>query len=155
MKRSILITLLAVAMLQSCFSKENVIQQKNTVEALFSNFSKEKNITHVKIDGAIMSLANVFSDTKGVTSIDVYSFEECNNEVKNKLNSAIKTLKDSAYETIVSSNQNGENTKVLVKVKDDFINEIVVITSGNDPALVRIKGKIKPEDIQSVIDNNK
>ena len=155
MKKGIFLTLLAVITFQPCFSKENIIQQKNTVEALFSSFSKEKNITHVKIDGVIMKFANVFSDTKGVTGVEVYSFEECNKEVKDKLNNAIKTLKDNTYETIVSSNQNGENTKILVKVKDDFINEIVVIAGGNDPALVRIKGKIKPEDIQSVVDSNK
>ena len=155
MKRGIFITLLAVALLQPCFSKENIVHQQNTVEALFNSFSKEKDITHVKIGGVIMKFANVFSDTKGVTGVEVYSFEECNEEVKGKLNRAIKTLKDNAYETLVSTTQNGENTKILVRIKENFIDEIVVIAGGNDPALVRIKGKIKPEDIQSVVDNNK
>ena len=143
-------------MLQPCFSKENIIHQQNTVETLFRSFSKEKNITHVKIGGVMMKFANVFSDTKGVAGVvEVYSFEECTNEVKDKLNGAIKTLKDNAYETLISTTQNGENTKVLVKIKDDFINEIVIIAGGDHPALVRIKGKIKPEDIQSVVDSNK
>ena len=155
MKRGIFITLLAVTMLQPCFSKENIIHQQNTVETLFRSFSKEKNITHVKIGIVIMKLANVFSDTKGVTGVEVYSFEESTNEVKDKLNSAIKTLKDNAYEPFVSMTQNGQNTKVLVKIKKDYINEIVVIMGGNDPMLVRIKGKIKPKHIQSIVDSNK
>jgi len=155
MKKIFFITLAAAIMCQPCFSEKNIKMQQNTVDALFSNFSKDKNVTHVKIGGFIMSLARAFTDTKGVTGVEVFSFEECDMPVKEKLNDAIKNLKDSSYETIVSTTQDGERTKVLVKIKDDYINEIVVIAGGSDPALVRIKGKIKPEDMQDVVENNK
>ena len=158
MKKSIFIALLAVIICQGCFSKENSRKYEtkgNTVEELFSSFSKEKNTTHVKIGGFTMSLAKVFTDTKGVSGVEVYSFDECDKNVKDRFNEAVKSLKDSSYETLVSTSENGERTKVLVKIKDDFINEIVVITGGNDPTLVRIKGKIKSDDVKSVIDNNK
>ena len=102
-----------------------------------------------------MTFARAFTDTKGVTGVEVFSFDECDSQVKSKLNAAIKNLKDSAYETLVSTTQDGENTKILVKIKDDYINEIVVITGGKDPAFVRVKGKIRPEDMQDVVKNNK
>ncbi|MDR0575328.1 MAG: DUF4252 domain-containing protein [Tannerella sp.] len=159
MEKGIFITLLAVIISQSCFSQENIEKNKsdkqNTVEQLFNSFSKEKNTTHVKIGGFAMLLTRVFTDTKGVSGVDVYSFDECHNSVKESFNAAIKELKDKSYETLVSTSENGEITKVLVKIKDDYINEIVVISGGSDPALIRIEGKIKPEDIKSVIDNNK
>ena len=160
MKKSILISLVAAIICLPCFGKgvtdrKETQQQKNTVEALFANFSKEKKMTHIKIGGLVMAFARAFTDTKGVTGVEVFTFEECESQVKEKLNLAIKNLKDSAYETLISTTQDGENTKVLVKIKDDCINEIVVITGGNDPAFVRIKGKIKPEDIQSVMNDNK
>ena len=160
MKKSILITLTAAIICLPCFGKgvsdsKETQQQKNTVEALFANFSKEKNTTHIKIGGLIMAFTRAFTDTKGVTGVEVFSFEECDGQVKDKLNEAIKNLKDKTYETLISTTQDGENTKVLVKIKDDFINEIVVITGGNDPAFVRIKGKIIPDDIQSVMNDNK
>jgi type 1 fimbria pilin len=159
MKKSIFITILAAILCQPCFSAGsaglNETQQRNSVDELFSTFTKEKNITHVRLGGVIMMFARAFTDTKGVTGVEVFSFEECDSHVKDKLNVAIKNLKDSKYETLVSTNQNGENTKVLVKIKDDYINEIVVITGGKEPAFVRIKGKIRPDDIQSVVDNNK
>jgi len=155
MKKIIFITVAAAIMCQPCLGEKNITHQQNTVDALFTNFSKDKKVTHVKIGGFIMSLANAFTDTKGVTGVEVFSFDECDNSVKEKLNDAIKNLKDSSYETIVSTTQDGERTKVLVKIKDDYISEIVVIEGGSDPALVRIKGKIKPEDIQDVVDNNK
>ena len=159
MKKSIFITLLAVIISQGCFGKENSGQnetnKKNTVEQLFKTFSKEKNTTHVNLGGFMMSLARMFTDTKGVSGVEVYAFDECENSVKENLNAAIKNLKDDSYETLVSTSENGDRTKVLVKIKDDYINEIVVIAGGNDPALIRIKGKIKPDDVNSVIEKNK
>lgn len=55
---------------------------------------------------------------------------------------------------MVTSNQNGDHTKVLVRIKDDTIRELIVLTVGNNPALVRITGKIKPSDIQSVMNEH-
>jgi len=159
MKRLFFITIATAMLFHPCFSKgiaeNSKTQPQNSVDALFTNFSKEKNITHVKIDGLVMAFVRGFTDTKGVTGVEVFSFDECDETVKGKLNAAIKNLKDSAYETFISTTQSGENTKVLVKIKEDYINEIVVITGGKDPAFVRIKGKIKPDDLQSVVDNNK
>ena len=159
MKKGIFVTLLVVVICQGCFSKQNIsITDENnikTVEQLFNNFSKEKNTIHVKVGGFAMSFARLFTDTKGVTGVEVYSFDECENSVKERFNDSIKNLKDNAYETLVSTSEKGERVKVLVKIKDDVINEIVVLAGGDDPALVRIKGKIKPDDIKSVIENNK
>ena len=159
MKKTIFLTLVAAIFNQTCFcarlTNPNDTQQRNTVDVLFKNFSKEKNVTHVKIGGLIMTFVRAFTDTKGVAGVEVFSFEDCDGKVKEKLNAAIKNLKDSTYETLISTTQDGENTKILVKVKGDFINEIVVIAGGDEPAFVRIKGKIKPDDIQDVVKNNK
>ena len=157
--KGIFIALMTITICQSCLGKENSSKsetnKQNTVERLFSDFSKENNTTRVKFGGFTMSLVGVFADTKGVSGVEVYSFEECDNSVKDSFNAAIKNLRDNSYETLISTSENGERTKVLVKIKDDFINEIVVIAGGDSPALVRIKGKIKPDDVQSVIENNK
>ena len=159
MKRIIFIALLAVIISQGCFSKEYSGQietgEKKTVEQIFNTFSKEKNTTHVSLGGFTMSLARLFTDTKGVSGVEVYAFEECEKSVKERFNEAVKNVKDSSFETLVSTTENGERTKVLVKIKNDYINEIVVLVGGNDPALVRIKGKIKPDDVKSVIEKNK
>ncbi len=158
MKKGIFIILLTVIISQGCFSKENTEKtesKQNSVEQLLNNFSKGKNTTHIKIGSFTMLLAKVFTDTKDVSGIEVYSFDECDKQIKDNFNTAIKSLKDNSYETLVSTTKNGERTKILVKIKDDYINEIVVISGGDDPALIRIKGKIKPDDVQSVIDNNK
>lgn len=155
MKKGILILCFTAIVCQYCFSKEYTENKKYSVEQLFSDFSTKKNTTKVKIGGFGMTLARLFTDTKGVSGIEVFSFDECEHEVREQFNAAIKSLKDSNYDTLLSTSENGEQTKVLLKIKDNYIQEIVVIAGGNDPALIKIKGKIKPEDIEDVVDNNK
>jgi len=155
MKKGILILCFTAIICQYCFSKEYIENKKYSVEQLFSDFSIEKNTMKVKIGGFAMTLARLFTDTKGVSSIEVFSFDECDQKVREQFNAAIKNLKDNTYDTLVSTNENGERTKVLLQIKDNYIHEIVVIVSGNDSALIKIKGKIKPEDVNDVVDNNK
>ena len=128
--------------------------QKN-VDQLFKDFSKEKGVEHVNIGKFAMTLAGVFTDVMGVTGVEVYSFDECKQSVKDKLSRVIASLKDDDYEPLVSVNEDKERTKILMKLKDESIREIVVLTSGDSPAIIRIKGNIKPSDIEKIIKENK
>jgi hypothetical protein len=131
-----------------------VFGQKN-VDQIFKEFSKEKGVVHVGIGKFVMTLAGLFTDVMGVDGVEVLSFEECGATVKERLNSAIASLKDAKYETMVSVNEEKERTKILVKIENETIRELIILSSGDEPALVRIKGKIKPSDIEQVIKNNK
>lgn len=122
-----------------------------TMNQLFNEFSKIEQINHVKIGNITMKLASVFTETMGVNDIEVLEFGECKREVKERFEEAIKELKDPLFETMVTSNEKGNRTKVLVRIENDMIRELVVLTSGNSNVLVRIKGKIKPSDIDKVI----
>lgn len=156
MKKIIFITLLATMTGLPCFSNENATKQKNTVEALFKIFAEEKGVITMKMDGFKMDLVRflTLNDTIGINGAEVYVFDNCDSQVKERLQTSIKNLKDDAYETLFLVSQDGERVKILVKVKEDYINEIVVVVSGNNLALIKIKGKIKPEDVQNVIKNN-
>ncbi len=136
-----------VVICQSAFGQKSMDQ-------LFKEFSKAKDVSTVNIGKITMSFAGLFTETMGVDGIEVFSFDECGQEVKDKLANAVRNLKDSAYETMLSSNEADERTRILVKIKDDMIREMVVVTTGKNNALIRIKGKIKPEDIQKVVDQH-
>ena len=111
-----------------------------SMDKLFNDFAKQKNVTHVTVGPFLMKISSLFTETMGVKSIEVLSFEECGNTVKDDLRAAIKKLKDPNYETMVK----------------DIIRELVILTTdGGDDALIRIKGKIKPSDIEKVINDHK
>jgi len=132
-----------------------VMHSQKSVDQLFKEFRNEKGVTHVGIGRFVMTFASLFTDVMGVTGIEVLSFEECNESVKERLSAAIASLKDKSYETMVSVNEETQRTKILVKIENESIRELIVLTTGDDAAIVRIKGKIRPSDIQNVINNNK
>ncbi|MDR0843941.1 MAG: DUF4252 domain-containing protein [Tannerella sp.] len=148
-KKKVLFILLALFLLAP------VSQAQTTVEQLFKDVSKAKGIEHVNLGTLTMTFAGLFQDTMGVDGVEVLSLTACEEAFKSKFNDAVRSLKDKAYETMLTSNEEGERVKILVKLQDEMIRELVVVSSGNSPALIRIKGKIKPSDIERVIEKNK
>lgn len=128
-------------------------QQK--IDQLFNAFRGESDVTSVNIGNLTMKLASLFTETLGVDGIEVLSFDDCAQEVKERFSAAIRNLKDPDFETMVSSNENDSRTKVLVNIQEDMIRELVILTSGSDNALIRIKGKIKPDDLDRVVNEHK
>lgn len=122
---------------------------------LFNEFQRESDVTSVNIGKITMRLAGLFTETMGVDGIEVLDFDDCAQNVKDRLSKAIKDLKDPDYETMVTTNENNSRTKILVNIKEDMIRELVILTTGDDNALVRIKGKIKPSDIERVVKEHK
>jgi len=141
--------------LLALFIVSPVIHSQKTVDQLFKEFSKERGVEKVGIGKFTMKLAGLFTNVMGVEGIEVVSLEDCEQSVKERLDKSITSLKDDNYETMVSVNEENERTKILVKLKDETIREIVVLTASEDAALVRIKGKIKPSDFETVVDKNK
>lgn len=127
---------------------------QRSVDDLFQEFSRTKNAEGVKLGKFTMTLAGLFTETMGVDGIEAYDFGSCSGETKDKLANAIKELKDSKFETMVTSNEDGNRIKVMVKIEKEMIREMVVLSTGNSNALVRIKGKIKPSDIDRVVNKH-
>lgn len=124
------------------------------VDKLFSEFSHSPHAETVNLSKFLTSLIKPFSkELKGIDSINVLDMSECPTEVKDNFSKKVKKLKDDKYETLVRSNEDGENTQVLVKIKDEAIRELVVITTGSDCCLVRIKGKFKQSDVASLVND--
>ena len=65
-------------------------------------------------------------------------------------------LQHNGYEIWLQAKKDGENVKIIAKKEDQIIRELLVLTIDNDDcALVLIKGKIRQEDIQAIIDDDK
>ncbi|MDR0795648.1 MAG: DUF4252 domain-containing protein, partial [Tannerella sp.] len=88
--------------------------QKN-VNQLFKEYSKEDGVTRVGIGKFVMTISGIFTDVMGVDGIEVLSFEECSQSVKEQFSREIATFKDTKYETMVSVNEEKQRTKILVK----------------------------------------
>ena len=140
MKR--LLVLLAILLI----SQVGYGQQK--MDQLFNAFRGESDVTSVNIGNITMKLASLFTETMGVNGIEILEFDNCAQEVKDRLSTAIRNLRDPDYETMVTANERD-------KIKEDMIRELVIFTTGSDNALIRIKGKISPSDLDRVINEHK
>ena len=127
-------------------------QQK--VEQLFNNFRTESDITSVNRDTIATKLA-LFKKSMGVEGIEILRFNDCEQNVKERLDTAIKNLKDPAYETMIKSNKNNSRTRILVKIEENKIRELVILTTGDDYALIRLKGNMDPRHMGEFINDHK
>lgn len=89
-----------------------------------------------------------------MNSIKVLCLEDCSSETLNKYREDIRQLKDSEFEPLVVSNKDGEQSKIMVKIKDNMIREMVICHVDDEVAVVHLKGKIKPEDVAQVVNKH-
>jgi hypothetical protein len=126
-----------------------------SVKQLFKEFAGVEGSTKMNIGRFAMTLSGWFTETMGVHGIEVISLDACDHRTKARFNTAVNKLKDPDYETMIQANSKGERVKIMVKIKNETIRELVIVSSGNDSALIRIKGKIKPSDVEKVVAQNK
>ena len=126
------------------------MHSQKSVDQLFKNFSKEEGVTMMDADEFSVTFRDFFKIT-GVKGIEIFNFDECEQSVKDKLNSEIASLKDDDFETIASMNKGGARLKFLVKLQGETIKEFVMLKIGEDPFMLRIRGKIKLSDVEKII----
>lgn len=122
-----------------------------SMDNLFTKFAKQEKVTRVTVGPLLMKISSCFTKTMGVNSIEVLDFSECSAALQKELAADFKKIKDPKFETLVTVNEANEHTTVLIRAEKKMIRELIVFTTGGDQALIRIKGKIKPEDINKVV----
>ena len=143
--------LIILALISAC----QMTFAENSVQEIFSRFSKMENATVVKLGTVPMALARLFTDTHGVKSLKVLELDECNEQTRQDFAKAIQELDTKKYEPLVSVNEKGEKVRILVNIEKDYIRELVILGCENTECyLVHLTGKIKPDDIQTVVNDN-
>ena len=83
-------------------------------------------------------------DAENISSKDYTRFEKI-----------ITQCDSDGYETVTSSNEENEIVRILMKIEKEKIREIVIISlEENEISLIRIKGKIDPNQMQNIIEDN-
>lgn len=146
--RQVLCMLLFLLVTQMGYSQQGV-------EQLVKRFARSEQVEQVHVGRMLLTMASLFTETNGVKSVNVMDFSACGDEVRNEFQQAVKALKDPAFDMMVNHNEEGVQTRVLVRIEKECIRELVVLTTGAENALVHIKGKIQPSDIEHVMNDHK
>lgn len=134
------------------------LYSQTSIEQLYRTFSKESNVEKVNLNELAMFMMRPFSnnDTESkITSISVLSLEDCSPEVKERFKKTALNFNDKDYELFVSSNEENEKVRIFLKFQKDFIREMVILSMGDEPAMVQLKGKISPSEIDKMKNGRK
>ena len=129
----------------------------NCIDNLSRSIARLPEAQTVNINPFVMNLIKPFSsEMKGVKSMNIVSAEDISTADYTRLKKLIEDCQSEGYETIISSNEDGEIARILMKMEKDKIREIVILSLEEDEAnLIRIKGAIDPKQLNEIIENNK
>lgn len=154
MKRILILFVFAISVLGA--SAQNV-------EALFRQYKSEKNVEYVHIPRFIMSMAKMLTKAeqedvkalKAISSIRVLNLEECSPIVRQNFQKTLQTFYPSGYTPIIFSKEADETNYIYVKEKKGYIRELLILSADKqDGAIVHIKGRIKPDEVNTVVKQN-
>lgn len=126
---------------------------------LYADFSNEEDVVKINIGGLLMGIAKPFirKETSGVkiSGMNLISLEDCSSDVKNRFNEQACVFRDDNYELFLNTNEKGERTRIFLRFDHDIVREMVIISTGDSPMMLRLKGKIKREDVHKFIESGK
>ena len=147
MKTKILILALAA------FCSFSSISAGNCIDNLFNTASRMPNAEKVNLNSFVLGLLKPFSsELKGIKSMSIIDAENISSKDYTRFEKIITQCDSDGYETVTSSN---EIVRILMKIEKEKIREIVIISlEENEISLIRIKGKIDPNQMQNIIEDN-
>lgn len=156
MKRIMTLFLILAAAMQMASAK--------SLGRLIEDYRYQKNAEYVHVTPLLMKMAwtamghDARSGEEGrlvrkIKSIRTLDLEECSADVKHRFSIDVQKLEMSGYEPLVTTRDDGETVKIMMKAKGDVIRELVIICSDSDDcALVWLNCKVRMNEIQSLVD---
>ena len=145
--------LVAIALMIAC---QTTFAQ--STKDFFEEFGKEWNAESVSISPFLMTIGRLFMDNdtpniaKSIRSMKVLDLEDCSSKVKTRFNEKVNSLQLEGYENMIQTSENGEKVRILTRMENDAIRELLIVCTGNDDcALIQLNGKIKKEDIAELV----
>jgi hypothetical protein len=130
--------------------------QRDPMDDFFSTYSDQEGYTVVNISGSLFGLLKKCDDdpdmenmSHKITSVRIVSREGDHDFGRPDFKSDLKgVIRRGRYEELMKVNNPDEDVLVLVKTDRDIIKEILVIASGDNEAVVQIKGNLTRDDVE-------
>jgi len=130
------------------------------VDKLLKKVSKTENVDKVKIGGFLMALGKMCGGVgdmpvaRGINGLEVYDLSDCDFKFKQDLKNEFNKIKDgNGYETLMSVKDGDEGVRIIVKKdKKNTIREMIILCMDkDDPAIIKLSGKILEKDIAELV----
>lgn len=137
--------------------------QAQTVKGIIRDFRGEKEAVCVRVPWLPVKLVGLFADDEAgrvirhISSIRILDLSDCSQQVQERFAAKMEQLKLEGYEPLLVVKDDGSSVKMWGKMKGEKIKELLIGVSGddNEPALIRIKGNLRMDDLNvSMSENN-
>lgn len=129
-----------------------------SIERLFDTFKDANNVTYVNLPKSLIrfalkstgdkEVANVLSKLDNVV---ILNLEDADTKVRQRFQKTVKNMRFDGYESLVTSNEGNEKTRILVKADDQKIVSVVIInTDDEECSFIRVNGTLKYEELQTL-----
>ena len=152
-------TIVTLAMIIAC---QGLFAQ--SIDDIFNQFKDKDGAEYVNIPPIVLKLGRLFMDKdgtdyrlmKGINSVRVLDMEDSSSANKKELQQKVNELEQYGYETLIQTKEKGNVVKMFAKMNKDAINELIIYFNDNgECGLTQLKGKIKKEDINVMINDDK
>ena len=155
--KKIIATLALIIACQATFAQN--------IDTLFSQFKDKEGADYMNIPTLMLKFMRTFTKSnndksyrfiKGIKSVKVLDMEDCTQKVKVEFLKEVQKLKLNGYETLVQTKEDGEEVQLIAKMDEENINDLIILITGKDDCgLTLMKGKIKKEDINVMMTDDK
>ena len=155
--KKIIATLALIIACQATFAQN--------IDTLFSQFKDKEGADYMNIPTLMLKFMRTFTKSnndksyrfiKGIKSVKVLDMEDCTQEVKAEFLQEVQKLNLNGYETLVQTKEDGEEVQLIAKMDEENINDLIILITGKDECgLTLMKGKIKKEDIEVIMTEDK
>lgn len=136
--------------------------QKDPLDDFFSNYSNMEGYSSVIINGNIFGLLQVFDDDpdlekldRKVTSVRIVSRKGSLTAGEPGFLSEIgKVMRRGRYEELMTVKDHDSDLRFMVKSKGNVITELLVVSSGENEAVIQVCGKLTREDVKHMSEGN-
>ncbi|HIZ87465.1 MAG TPA: DUF4252 domain-containing protein [Candidatus Coprenecus pullistercoris] len=86
-----------------------------------------------------------------INAVRVADLSGCSEKVLAQFAEDVEKCETGDYVVLTEVHDDGDDARVLVRKDGDIISELVVISAGDDPAIIQIEGKITEEEAAKYI----
>lgn len=130
----------------ACYSQnaKQLLDKYGKVEDAEYHHINKIGVTLIKMLGKQMP-----KGIKHINSVRILDLENFSPQIKEQFNEDVNRLK--GYELMISANEDGEQSQILIKEKHDKIKEVLIINQEDDEIdCVLIKGNIKTDELEEL-----
>ena len=144
------------------FCTVSLFGQKDALDDFFDNYADREGFTSVIINGNIFGFLKTLDDDEDlsgldrkVTSIRIVSTKGDRYARETDFMSELKpVIRRGRYEELMTVKNHDADLSIMVKGSGDIITEVLIIASGENDAVIQIRGTLTREDIDRISENH-